>query len=80
MNAEVFEQTMRSFLRQMPFESFVVELEEGEDILIDDPHAVALGGGGSGGAGYIGPKDIYMFSAEQVRDIRGAHQTQGGRI
>lgn len=76
MNAEVFEKTMRSFLRYTPFQPFVVELNEGQEILIDDPRAVALSGSGTGSAGYIGTDEVYMFAAERVRGIRGVQQNQ----
>ena len=69
MIAEVFEDTIRSFIRRRPFQPFVVELEEGQQILIDDPRAVALSGGGTGGAGYIGPDEIHMISSDRVRTI-----------
>ena len=76
MNAEIFEDTMRSFIRHRPFQPFVVELEEGQEILVDDPHAVALSGGGTGGAGYIGADEVYMISAELVRAIRPVRQNE----
>ncbi len=73
MTAEMFERTLRSFVRHSPFQPFVMELEEGRQILIDDPEAVAFNGSG---AGYIGPEEIYMIASDRVRAIHPAHQDQ----
>ena len=71
MPAEQFQNRLRSFLQREPFQPFIVELEEGEAIVVDDPDALAMGGGA---AGYIGPKDVYFFNHEQVRSIHLAAQ------
>ena len=68
MTQEAFEDSLRSFLRREPFQQFVVELLDGQRILIDLPHTVAMGGGG---ACFISPDyDMHTFACEQVRDIR----------
>ena len=67
MKREVFEETLRGFLRREPFLPFVVELETGEQILVEEP-TVAFA---DGFAGYFSPAyDITEFTCEQVRDIR----------
>jgi hypothetical protein len=68
MTQETFEDALRSFLRSEPFQQFIVELLDGQEIVIDAPHTVAMGGGG---ACFMSPTyDFYTFSCEQVRDIR----------
>jgi hypothetical protein len=47
MTVEEFDQTMRSFLKRRPFFPFVVELLNGERIVIPFPE-VAFGGGAAG--------------------------------
>jgi hypothetical protein len=45
MTANVFEPTMRTHLRRRPFEKFVVELEDGHHLVVDDPKAAEFDGG-----------------------------------
>ena len=62
-----FEQTVRSYLNRQPFENFVIELDDGQVILVDDPQAFGFGGGS---AGIISSDQIYVFNTKQVRQIR----------
>lgn len=68
MTQDSFEQSLRMHLRKDPFQQFVIELLDGQQIVVDAPHTVAMGGGGACflTAGY----DFYTFSYNQVRDIR----------
>ena len=68
MTQDAFEDALRTFLRSEPFRQFVVELLDGQKIVIDAPHTVALGGGGGC---FMSPTyEFYTFECEQVRDIR----------
>jgi hypothetical protein len=68
MTQETFEDSLRGFLRGEPFQQFIVELLDGQRILIDAPHTVAMGGGA---ACFMSPDyEFSTFSCEQVRDIR----------
>ncbi len=71
MTVEKFEQDIRSYLHQKPFQPFVIELTEGDFIVVDDPQAMAFC---EGAAGFIGADQVHMFSAEQVRDMRSVAQ------
>jgi hypothetical protein len=67
MKRETFEDTLRGFLRRDPFQPFIIQLESGEDILIEEP-TVAFS---DGFAGYFSPAyDIIEFTCEQVREMR----------
>jgi hypothetical protein len=67
MEEQLFEQTLRTFLRREPFLPFVVELESGDQIVIEQP-TVAFDGGA---AGYFNPSyDLTEFACEDVRAIR----------
>ena len=67
MELEVFQETLRSFIRREPFVPFVVELLNGEQIVVAEP-TVAFNGGF---AGYFSPSyDILEFRCEQVQAIR----------
>jgi hypothetical protein len=71
MNLDLFHDMLRSFLRKEPFRPFVVELEDGEQILIDEP-TVAFNGRL---AGYLSPSyDLIEFRCDQVKQIRPATQ------
>jgi hypothetical protein len=68
MTPGAFEQTLRQFLRSEPFQPFIVELVDGKQLLIDEPHTVSLG---TQAAGFLSPEyDFYSIRCEQVRDIR----------
>lgn len=67
MTADQFETTMRAFLHRQPFEPFVVRTDQNQVIVIDNPQAVALGGGG---AGYIGADEIHLIESANVTEIR----------
>jgi hypothetical protein len=66
MTAEEFDQTMRSFVKRRPFLPFVVELLDGERIVVANRH-VAFGGGT---AGFLSRKEgLVDFNHEQVRSF-----------
>ena len=65
MTREEFESTLRRLLRQEPFQPFVVELFDGDQILVDGPK-LALGGGG---ATLLTKDDLIEFHCNQVRAI-----------
>jgi hypothetical protein len=67
MDQETFEETLCSFLRREPFEPFIVEMEDGERIVVEEP-TVAFNGRV---AGYLNPSfEIQTFQAEQVLQLR----------
>jgi hypothetical protein len=66
MTAEEFDQTMRSFVKRQPFAPFVVELLNGERIVVPFPE-VAFGGGV---AGFRSDEDgLVDFTNAQVRSF-----------
>jgi hypothetical protein len=68
MTQDAVEDSLRHYLRSEPFQEFIVELLDGQRIVIDGPHTVSMGGGG---ACFITPTyDLYTFSCEQIREIR----------
>ena len=70
MSTDVFQQTLRAFLRREPFEQFVIELVDGRQLLIDLPHTVALG---TSRACFMTPDyEFHSFTCDEVRDIRAA--------
>jgi len=71
MTVTQFEQKMRAFLRQEPFEPFVVQTNRDDLIVIDNPQAVALA---AGGAGYIGPTEIKFIESDDVIEIRSVKE------
>jgi hypothetical protein len=63
MKAEDFENRLRELVRRKPFEPFVVIVNDGRSIHVDEP-AVAFGGGK---AGFIGPDELVeFFNCENV--------------
>jgi len=66
MSAAQFEHRMKELLRRDPFEPFVVQTDR-EEVLIENPRAVALA---AGGAGYIGPERIHFIESSNVVEIR----------
>lgn len=69
MRQQEFEDYLRHFLHQEPFQPFVVEMVDGRVLLVEQPR-VAFGGGG---AGYVTPaEELVLFECEEVRDIRQA--------
>jgi hypothetical protein len=64
-----FIQQLRSFLYKRPFEPFVVELIEGDPVLIEDPEGVAIGGTS---AAYGTPFELYFLEHHNVRAVRPA--------
>jgi hypothetical protein len=73
MNQQEFEESARAFLRREPFQPFVIELQEGRVLLIDQP---ALAYGGGTGATFLSADfDLVEFLYEDVRAIReGTHE------
>jgi hypothetical protein len=67
---EEFDTTLRQWLTRKQFVPFVVETEDGREILIREP-VLAFGGGS---AGFIDPDDgaLVGFSSEDVKAIRAA--------
>ncbi|MBI1832455.1 MAG: hypothetical protein HYR84_13510 [Planctomycetes bacterium] len=69
MNQNLFEDTLRSYLRREPFQPFRVELVDGTAIVVDEPRLAFAGGGAS----MLTQDDrIVEFTCEQVREIRPA--------
>ena len=67
MKLEQFENRLRELLRSEPFQPFVVIVNDGRTIIVDEP-AVAFGGGR---AGFIRPDEIVeFFDSEQVVEFR----------
>jgi hypothetical protein len=63
MKLHEFEKELRSLLRREPFEPFVVLVNDGRTIYVDEP-ALAFGGGR---AGLIGPDEyVEFFDSESV--------------
>ena len=66
MNQNLFEETLRKYLRSKPFQPFAVELLDGKVIVVERP-SLAMGGG----AATILTEDAFIeFACEEVRDIR----------
>jgi hypothetical protein len=66
MTEEEFDQTVRSFVKRRPFMPFVVELLDGQRIIVPHRH-VAFGGGV---AGFLNLKEGLMgFSKDDVRSF-----------
>jgi hypothetical protein len=69
MTRQEFEDTLRQFLRRIPFQPFVVDLSNGEAIQVLDNH-VAFGGGA---ATFFTPEfDLIEFTCENVESIHTA--------
>jgi len=68
MVAKTFVRALRSFSRRTPFRPFLVELVNGERIIVDHPEALAF----NGGAGvYVGPRgEFTIFDHEGVANVR----------
>ena len=70
MEAESFNQTVRSLAHRVPFRPFVVELVSGAQITVDHPEALVVR---AGLAAYIDPTGIPMiFDHEGVSRLMGA--------
>ena len=71
MKVQDFESQLRDLLRRDPFQPFVVMVNDGRSIFVDEP-AVAFGGGR---AGFIGPDELVeFFDCENVIGFRPASQ------
>lgn len=75
LNPEEFDRTMRQWLSKDHFVPFVVELDDGRQILISEP-SVAFGGGG---AGFIDPVDgaLIDITCDHVVGFHAAGQEIG---
>ena len=72
MTVEEFEEAARAYIYHEPPVPFVVELTNGQRITIDDPQALAFGGGA---ACFLGPNyEMIDFSCREVRAVRPAVQ------
>ena len=67
MTQESLEATLRSVLGRRPFQPFILEMDDGRRIAVDDPMALSFGGGS---VGFIGPDEIHLLRCEQIKDIR----------
>ncbi len=66
MTTEHFEETLRQFIRQEPFQPFVVELINGRVIEVNYPQLVFAGGAAS----FFTPAyDFVEFTCEETREI-----------
>jgi len=71
MSKHDFENQLRGLMRRSPFEPFVVMVNDGRTIYVDEP-AVAFGGGR---AGFIGPDELVeFFNCENVLGFRLGNQ------
>ena len=66
MTREEVDSTIVKFLRQKPFQTFVVELTSGRQIIVDG-RKLAVGGGG---ASMLTRDELIEFHCGEVRDIR----------
>jgi len=66
MTEELFEATLRKYLRRKPFFPFLVELLDGRIIIVERP-SLAMGGGA---ATILTEDEMIEFACEEVRDIR----------
>jgi hypothetical protein len=66
MTIEQSEKVFRSFLGRRPFQPFVLEMDDGRRIVVDNPQAFGFAGGA---IGFIGPDEIYLLRVENVVDV-----------
>jgi hypothetical protein len=66
MTQDIFEETLRQYLRRRPFFPFTVELLNGKVITVEKP-TLAMGGGA---ATMLTPDQLIEFACEEVREIR----------
>lgn len=72
MVSDTLVKSLRAFARRQPFKPFLVELVNGESILIEHPEALAFNGGA---AVYISPKrEFAFFDHEGVAELRDVSQ------
>lgn len=68
MVQETFSQALRASARRRPFKPFVVELVNGERIVVEHPEALAFN---AGAAVYVSPqREFALFDHEGVADVR----------
>ena len=72
MSRPEFEKQLRAFLDQKPFQPFIIEEDDGEQILVT--HRKALGSVGRDSALYFGPddKDLRFIDCDSVKRIVAA--------
>jgi hypothetical protein len=67
MAPDLFEQELRRFIRARPFYNFVIEMNDGRTIVVDQPTAAI----NSGGAGLVDADgEIQFIEGDQVRELR----------
>src|SRR5438876_164020 len=66
MTQELLETTLRAMLGRRPFQPFVLEMDDGRRISVDDPMALSFGGGS---VGFIGPDVIVKMNGKKVDDL-----------
>ncbi len=74
MSPDNFDSTLRSYLNQRPFQPFLVELEGGQTVLIEELAHLAFGGGG---ASYVRDGEIVLIDCEDVKSIQFLSQKAG---
>src|SRR5439155_1022464 len=71
MTIDKFERELRSHMHRSPFRPFLVVLNDGRTIFVDEP-AIAFGGGR---AAFIGPENaVDLFDCEDVKEFRLAQE------
>jgi hypothetical protein len=71
MSKQDFESQLRELVQREPFEPFVVMVNDGRSIFVDEP-TVAFGGGR---AGFIGPDELVeFFDCKNVVGFRMGNQ------
>ncbi len=69
MTPEQFDETLRSYVKRRPFFPFIVELNDGRRILIEDRHV----GFGGGVAGFLSDEEgLVGFSFDEVKAFQFA--------
>jgi hypothetical protein len=70
MTVDQFQRELRSHKHRQPYRPFVVVLNDGRSIFVDEP-AIAFDGGR---AVFLGPEDVEIVDCEQVTEIRLVEQ------
>lgn len=67
MNRQDFQQTIEECVHRVPFQPFVIDLSNGERIVVRDPTAFTCQ---AGAAAYVPPDgDLSVFDYHAVREI-----------
>lgn len=70
MNAHQFQRELQSLKHRQPYQPFLVVLDDGRTIFVDEP-SIAFNGGR---AVFLGPEDAEIVDCEQVLEFRLAEQ------